>query len=66
MPAIAAGFRDTSILTAAAMADYVSNGAVIGFDVVSGRPRILVHLAQARRQNVDLTAQVLKLAVIVE
>jgi hypothetical protein len=66
VPAIATALGGSSILTAGAMADYVTKGAVLGFDVVSGRARILVHLGQARQQHVDLTAQVLKLAVIVE
>jgi len=54
------------VLTAGAMTEYVSEGIVLGFDLVSGRPKILVHLEQARKQNVVLTAQLLKLAVIVE
>jgi hypothetical protein len=40
---------------------YVPWGIVLGFDLVSGRPKLLVHLAQARRQNVSLTSNVLKL-----
>ena len=66
MPAIAAVLQGMEVLTAGAMPDYVGKGAVLGFDLVSGRPRILVHLGEARRQRVDLTAQLLKLAVIVE
>jgi hypothetical protein len=66
IPAIAEAMRDMSVLTTGAMPDYVSRGLVLGFDLVSGHPKILVHLEQARRQNVVLTAQLLKLAVIVE
>ena len=66
IPAVAEAMRNMRVLTAGAMTEYVSEGIVLGFDLVSGRPKILVHLEQARKQNVVLTAQLLKLAVIVE
>jgi hypothetical protein len=53
-------------LTVAAIPDYVELGVVLGFDVLSGRPKLLVHLGQARRQHVDLRADLLKLARVFE
>ena len=54
------------ILTVASVPDYVQQGVVLGFDVVSGKPKLLVHLTQARRQHVELRAEVLKLMRVFE
>jgi hypothetical protein len=50
-----------SVLTVGSMPDYVSSGIVLSFDLVSGRPKLLVNLEQARKQNVDFPASVLRL-----
>jgi hypothetical protein len=71
------GFRDdieairgaldkVDVLTVTSIPDDVPAGIVLGFDVVSGRPRLLVNLVQARRQNVSLRAEVLKLMKVFE
>src|SRR5262249_26044655 len=71
------GFRDdidairtelngVDVLSATGVPNYVAGGVVLGFDVVSGRPKLLVHLTQARRQNVSLRADVLKLMKVYE
>ena len=36
-------------------------GMVLGFDLVSGRPKLLIHVAQARKQNVSFPGSVLSL-----
>jgi hypothetical protein len=54
------------VLTVAAVPDYVQQGVVLGFDVVSGKPKLLVHLTQARRQHVELRSEVLKLMRVFE
>jgi hypothetical protein len=64
--AIRAALTDVDILSATAVVDYVPKGIVLGFDVVSGRPKILVSLTQARRQNVALRAEALKLMKVFE
>jgi hypothetical protein len=66
IPAIRQALDGADILTVAAVPDYVELGVVLGFDVLSGRPKLLVHLAQARRQHVDLRADLLKLARVFE
>lgn len=63
--AIAKAFDGGDVLTATAVASFVSKGIVLGFDLVSGKPKLLVHLAQAKKQNVDLSAEVLKLMKVV-
>jgi len=52
---------NTSLLTVGATPDYVEAGIVLGFDLVSGRPKLLINLEQARKQQVDFPASVLRL-----
>jgi len=66
IPAIRQALDGADVLTVAAVPDYVELGVVLGFDVLSGRPKLLVHLSQARRQHVDLRADLLKLARVFE
>jgi hypothetical protein len=54
------------VLTVGSVPDYVQQGVVLGFDVVSGKPKLLVHLTRARRQHVELRAEVLKLMKVFE
>jgi hypothetical protein len=54
-----------SILTVSANPGDVSRGIVLGFDLVYGKPKLVVHLAQARKQRVDLVAEVLKLMRVI-
>lgn len=54
------------VLSAGAMAKYVQRGVVLGFDLVSGKPKLLVHLKRARRQNVNLSSKALKLMKVYE
>jgi hypothetical protein len=66
------GFRDdvesmratldgVDVLTVSAVADYVPKGIVLGFDLVEGRPKMLVQLTQAKRQHVAFGSEVLRL-----
>lgn len=66
------GFRDdvaairealdgVDVLSVSAIPEYVEAGIVLGFDVASGRPELLVNLPQAKRQKVALRADVLRL-----
>jgi hypothetical protein len=54
------------VLSAGAMAKYVQRGVVLGFDLVSGKPKLLVHLKRAKRQNVNLSSKALKLMKVYE
>jgi YfiR/HmsC-like len=54
-------FSSMNVLTVAAVPEYVPGGIVLGFDLISGRPKILIHIAQARRQQVAFPASVLNL-----
>jgi hypothetical protein len=55
-----------SMLTVGSVAEYVPKGIVLGFDLVSGRSKLLVNLTQARRQRVDFRAEILKLTKVYE
>jgi hypothetical protein len=66
VPAIREALAGLDLLSVASVPDYVPAGIVLGFDVVSGRPKLLLHRKQARRQHVDLTAEVLKLMKVYE
>ncbi|GAC1570225.1 MAG: hypothetical protein NVS3B20_01750 [Polyangiales bacterium] len=58
---IRAAMEGVDVLTVAAVADYVSRGIVLGFDLVSGKPKLLTHMAQAKKQNVVFKSEVLKI-----
>ncbi len=57
---------NVDILSVSGVADYVEAGIVLGFDVISGRPKLLVHLTQAKKQNVAFRAEALKLMKVFE
>jgi hypothetical protein len=61
IPAIREALDGVNVLSVSAIPDYVEAGIVLGFDVESGRPELLVNLPQAKRQNVALRADVLRL-----
>jgi hypothetical protein len=62
--AIANAVKGLNIMTVAAEPAAVIRGASVGFDLLSGQPKILVNLGQAKHQNIELPASVLSLAVI--
>jgi len=66
IPAIRSTLDGVDVLTIAAVPEYVELGAILGFDILSGKPKLLVNLTQARRQHVDLRADLLKLAKVIE
>jgi YfiR/HmsC-like len=55
-----------NILTVACVLAYVAKGAVLGFELVSGRTKLVINLGQAKKQKVVFRAEVLKLMRIVE
>jgi hypothetical protein len=61
VPAIRDAFSAVSVLTVGAVAEYVPDGIVLGFDLVSGHPKLLVKLEQARKQQISFPASVLSL-----
>lgn len=62
---IAAALAGGDVLSIGASGAHAERGAVIGFDLEGGRPKIVVNQAAAKAQNVALKAELLKLARIV-
>jgi hypothetical protein len=63
---IARSLSGLSVLTSGALAHFVDTAVALGFDLVGGKPKLLVNLRRAREQGVDLSSQVLKLAKVIE
>jgi hypothetical protein len=61
VPEIQKALSSIDVLSVSAVADSVPEGIVLGFELVSGKPKILLNLTQAKRQNVNFKADVLKL-----
>ncbi len=64
--AIRDALAGVSVLSVGAISDFVPKGAVLGFDVVSGKPKLVVNLTQAKKQDVAFKAEVLKLMRVIE
>ncbi len=66
LKSISSGLVGASVLSAGAVASFVHEGVVLSFDLVSGKPKLLVHIARARDQHVELSSYVLKLVRVVQ
>jgi hypothetical protein len=63
--AIRGALESLSVLTVSAAPEDVSRGIVLGFDLVFGKPKLVVNLGQSRKQQVDFAAEMLKLVRII-
>jgi len=61
IPAIRDALSSLDVLSVGAIPGYVPSGIVLGFDLVSGRPKLLIQVVQARKQKVAFPASVLSL-----
>jgi hypothetical protein len=52
------------VLTVTTLPEYVRRCAVLGLQVVAGRPRISIHLAHAQRSGIRFRAELLQLATV--
>lgn len=59
--AIAKAFDGYDGVTVSTSAEGVEQGVVLGFELVAGKPKMLLNLEQARRQSADFRSEVLKL-----
>jgi hypothetical protein len=66
VPQIAAALTGVDVLSVAALAGDVEQRLVLGFARESGRPKLLVHLEQARRQNVAFNPDLLRLVRVIQ
>jgi hypothetical protein len=58
--------REAGVTTVTGVPRYVEEGIAIGLDLKAERPEIVVNLAGARAEGADFTAQLLKLARLVQ
>jgi hypothetical protein len=54
------------VLSVASIGSYVHQGIVLGFDVVSGKPKLLVNLDQAHSQKISFRSELLKMVRVVD
>jgi hypothetical protein len=64
MTRIREALAGVSVLSMSTLPEDVALGAVVGFDLVSSKPKLLVNLTQAHRQNVNLSSDVLRIATV--
>lgn len=64
--AIVQALEHLGVLTIAGSLPYVKRGLVLGFDLVSGRPKVVINLTMAKRQGLAFQAALLRLAQVVE
>lgn len=62
--ALATLFSGCACLTVSSTPAGVREGLVLGFDLVSGKPRMLFNLGQSRRQGADFKAELLQLMTV--
>jgi hypothetical protein len=65
-PALAEGLAGEGLLTMAAESAAVDGGICVGFDLVSGKPRVLINLGESKKQHVNFQAALLHLAKVVD
>jgi len=63
--AIGRALEQHDVLTISAASGDVPRGAVLGFELVSAKPKLLVNLPQAKLQNVSFKPALLKLARVI-
>jgi YfiR/HmsC-like len=64
--AIVNALKDLRVLSVAGALGYVIKGAVLGFDLVSGRPKLVINLPMAKQHGLQFRASLLKLARVIE
>lgn len=64
--AVRSALDGVNVLTVAPDSDLVKHGIVLGFELVSGKPRLFFNVTQASRQSVVMSADVMKLMTVVE
>lgn len=64
--AIVKALEVSRVLTVAGTLSYIKEGLVLGFDLVSGRPKLVINLASAKRQGIAFDSSFLAIARVVQ
>jgi hypothetical protein len=65
VPAIARAVGTRNVITVSAVGGDVDRGVVLGFELAASHPQIAVNIVHARIQQLDFSAQLLRLARVV-
>ncbi len=63
---LSAALTSVDVFSVAALVRYVPQGLVLGFDLVSAKPTLVINLPQATKQNVSIEASVLHLMRVIQ
>lgn len=63
---VATALQGLRVLTVGTLPEHTKSGMVLSFAVRSGKPRVLVNLPQAHRQEVDFRADFLRMAEVLD
>lgn len=63
---VAAAARAAHVTTMTGVPDYIGRGLAVSVRLRGDRPKLLVNLAAARLEGADLSAELLKLAVVIQ
>jgi hypothetical protein len=66
VPSIAAALGGLDLISVSALPSDVERGIVLGFDALSGKPKLVVNLPRARAQNVAFKPELLRLARVIQ
>ena len=66
VPDLVAALGGVNVLSVAAVVRYVPQGVVLGFDLISAKPTLVINLPQANKQNVSIDAGVLDLMKVIQ
>jgi uncharacterized protein DUF4154 len=66
VPSIADALAGHDLISVSASPGDVQRGIVLGFDVLSGKPKLVVNLPRARSQNVAFKPELLRLARVIQ
>ncbi|HEY6560354.1 MAG TPA: YfiR family protein [Polyangiaceae bacterium] len=64
LEAICTGLQPLGAMTFTGVSEYVRRCVVVGFELISGRPKLLVHLGQARKSGIRFSSELLRLAKV--
>jgi hypothetical protein len=66
IPELVAALGGVDVLSVAAVVRYVPTGIVLGFDLISAKPTLVINLPQANKQHVSIDAGVLNLMKVIQ
>jgi hypothetical protein len=66
LPELTQALDGVDVLTVAGIPRFVARGVVLGFDLVSGKPTLMINLSQAKRQNVAIDPNAVRLMQVIK